>query len=212
LIFSIPTKTEAKAEVEAVSGSTSGGRLFPVILDIGFGTGDSLLHMAQTRADCAIIGVEMLPAGIAQTLDKLFTQGHLNTKVIKADVKLLLQQNLVDDSVDEAYVLFPDPWPNAARDAQKRVIRPEIVALLERKIRRGGVLRIATDVEEMAVWAEQVMASRPSGIWALSSKSVALPGNGPAYRAVTRYELRAAELKHNVYDIEYTLLARDSTT
>ena len=154
----------------------------------------------------------MLSAGVAQTLDKLSTGGHINTKVIKADVKLLLQQNLVDDSVDEAYVLFPDPWPNAARDAEKRVIRQEILALLERKIRQGGVLRVATDVEEMAVWTEHVMATRPNGLWALKSKHIGSPGNGPPYRAVTKYELRAAELKHNVYDLEYTLLARNNNS
>ena len=41
-------------------------RVQPLIVEIGFGNGDFLIHLAQTKPDCNIIGVEIS----SQSMDK----------------------------------------------------------------------------------------------------------------------------------------------
>lgn len=207
-----------------------------VILDIGFGLGDSLLHFARRCDRPLCIGIEILKAGIAQALERIDSEQLTTVKVIRCDVQQVLEQNLPDNTIDEAYVLFPDPWPNASRDADRRVIRPEIVRLLARKIKTGGVLRVATDVAAYADWTIEVLRAagcdiiEPSSLstgsishmssispdstapshssrqWRLTARAVGDPLQGPTYRGKTKYEARAVTLGHQVYDFEFTRL------
>ena len=179
-----------------------------LILDVGFGLGDSLIHLASTRPDCNVLGVELLPSGIAQALQSIHERNLTNCKVVKADLRMLLQPNYLSGNClfDEIYVLFPDPWPNAVRDADKRVIRPEVVQLFERVLRKkGGLLRVSTDVAEMAKWVEDVMASRPPGIWdpKQQTRSQVAPPARPRYRPETKYEKIAQFEGRTVIDLEF---------
>ena len=179
-----------------------------LILDVGFGLGDSLIHLATTRPDCNVLGVELLPSGIAQALQTIHERNLTNAKVVKADCTMLLQPDYLSEScvIDEIYVLFPDPWPNAVRDADKRVIRPETATLFERVLRKkGGVLRVSTDVPEMAKWVEDIMAQRPQGCWdtSLTARSEVVPPARPRYRPETKYEQKAQFEGRSVIDLEF---------
>lgn len=178
-----------------------------VILDIGFGLGDSLLHFASSRKDDNVIGIELLQAGIAQALEQIHEQRLKNVKIVRCDVTLLFSQNLIDACVDETFILFPDPWPNVARDAQRRVIRPDTLDLLERKMKKGGKLSIVTDVYEYAEYVCCLLQER--GRWALLSSTVSEPLLSGENRTLnfpeTKYETKAKELGHNVYSLVYKL-------
>ena len=220
----------------------------PVILDVGFGLGDSLMHLARTRPDCLVLGVEIYQAAVAQAIDKILASaapssssppsappsapspstsstsstsssssappsadsssssgggGINNVRLIRGDLLLLLQQNLIDASLDDVYVCFPDPWYS---DQDRRVLRPETVALLERKLRPGGRLRLATDVAEMAAWVEALIQGRPAGTWMPTMRVESAPLEGPGDRARTLYEAKAVELGHRVWDLEWRRL------
>jgi len=174
-----------------------------LVLDIGFGLGDSLIGMAQSRPNDCFIGCELHKAGIAQALQRV-VQGNLtNVRIIKADVSMLLEGGYMpDDSLDEICVFFPDPWVNAERDIQKRVIRETLLSLFERKLKQGAMLRIATDVQDYANYVQKLMEDRKG--WSLISSTTHLPcQNGPIGRPITRYEERAISLGHTVTDFEY---------
>lgn len=178
-----------------------------VLLDIGFGLGDSLLHFAQARASTSnCLGIELLRSGIAQCLEKIQNLDIQNAKIIRCDVLLLLKQNLVDDCIDETTILFPDPWPSDERDAERRVVRTETLDLLERKLKEGGRLRIVTDVHDYYSYVLALMKKREG--FHLRASSISQPGErGPHILLEwppTKYELRAAELQHSIYYLEYT--------
>jgi len=184
-----------------------------VVLDIGFGLGDSLIYLAERHRDVAnVLGIELLQSGVAQALERIQSHGLDNCKIVRCDVLLLLQQNLVDDCLDEVYVLFPDPWPNESRDSQRRVIRRDIVSLLERKLKKKETSRlyVATDVEEYSEYVRALLATMPK--WSLVSFSVSEPGERGGdvdpgiWPPPTKYELRAKELQHKVYHHVYSLV------
>jgi len=205
-----------------------------------------LMHLARTRPDCLVLGIEIYQAAVAQAIDKILasaatssasppsappsaaspstsstsssasappstdssssissSSGINNVRLIRGDLLLLLQQNLIDASLDEVYVCFPDPWYS---DQDRRVLRPETVALLERKLRPGGRLRLATDVAEMAAWVEALIQGRPAGTWMPTMRVESAPLEGPGDRARTLYEAKAVELGHRVWDLEWRRL------
>jgi len=177
-----------------------------LVLDIGFGLGDSLLYAAKQRPDDFIIGVEIHRAGIAQAIGRMIEGNVTNARIIRADVTMLLEGGggwIKQSSIDEINVFFPDPWANAERDTQKRVIRESMLLLFEQKLKStGAVLRFASDVHEYALYVEQLLECRPG--WSRTFKSIHPPGQGlPSYRTETMYERKAASLGHSVYDYEF---------
>ena len=59
-----------------------------------------------------------------------------------------------DGILDQILIFFPDPW-HKKRHHKRRLIEASFVALLSRKLRAGGILRLATDWQD---YAEQMLA------------------------------------------------------
>jgi tRNA (guanine-N7-)-methyltransferase len=59
------------------------------------------------------------------------------------------------------WINFPDPWPKA-RHARRRLIQPELAALLARRLVPQGALRVATDDVAYAEWIDAVLRAEPA--------------------------------------------------
>ncbi len=179
-----------------------------VVIDVGFGVGNSLLAMSGARKEDCFIGIEIHRAGIAKALQAVRESNSRNVRIIRVDFTMLLEgKHLPEASVDEVCVFFPDPWPNEYRDGNRRVIRNQIITMLERVVKKGGLLRIATDVDEYAEHVGRVMNTRPN--WGLEKSEVHAPGEGSSWareRSYTNYEQKAArEHRMNIYEFMYQL-------
>jgi tRNA (guanine-N7-)-methyltransferase len=181
------------------------------VLDIGFGLGDSITQMALSHPEKNYLGCELLRAGIASALEKSENLGLTNVKVIRADVTMLLTNHLRERSLDEVCVFFPDPWPNIERDGGRRVIREETLQLFQKLLKPQGLLRVATDVEEYAVYVRDLLSKQPN--WKLNVEINHPPCvGGPNWRPVTKYEYRAKDLGHSIWDFEYQFSPSASVT
>lgn len=105
-----------------------------VVLDIGFGMGDSIIGMAQQNTDKIYLGCEIHRAGISTALGNISSLGLVNVKIVRADVKMLLDTSLREKCLDEVCIFFPDPWPNTERDGERRVVRKGWSCLRRRNI------------------------------------------------------------------------------
>ena len=165
-----------------------------VVLDIGFGLGDSLVFMASEHEDKLFLGCEIHRAGIAQCLSEVASRPLENVKLIRADATMLLASHLSRASVDEIHIYFPDPWPNSFRDGERRVVRTRTVGLFQEVLKPGGRVRIATDVAEYASHVTEVFAAAGHSFM-LVDKEVYQPcaSSRLRVRGVTLYEQRAKE-------------------
>jgi tRNA (guanine-N7-)-methyltransferase len=177
------------------------------VLDIGFGMGDSLVHMARFNPAIGYLGCEIHRSGIGSALLKMHSINENvpdNIRIVRADVAMLVS-HLPEKCLSEICIYFPDPWPNAERDAGRRVIRLDMVAAFEKMLIAGGRLHIATDVEQYAEHVVAVM-SQCASQWICESAVESDPVEGcPTHRCVTKYELRAKEMGHRVWDFTYVL-------
>jgi tRNA (guanine-N7-)-methyltransferase len=177
-----------------------------VCLDIGFGSGDSLLFSAMQHPERQHIGCEIHRAGIAQALFSLHNNSNTNTKIIRADVSLLMK-HITDGALSEITVFFPDPWPNHDRDLNRRVIRPDMLASFARVLKSGGILKLGTDCEEYARYAQTLIQLTPDFTQlSLQITPAATPISIQAvpYRPITKYELKAREAGRDVWDMVFS--------
>lgn len=176
------------------------GNRRPVVLEIGFGNGDSLAEMAAADPGRNWLGVEVHGPGVGHLLLQIERRQLTNLRVLRHDAVELLAQGLAPGSLDRAQLYFPDPWPKT-RHHKRRILSPRFVALLGRVIRPGGVFHAATDWEP---YAEQMLAvlESPGGPFV----NLAGPGcfaERPPERPLTRFERRGERLGHRVRDLVF---------
>jgi tRNA (guanine-N7-)-methyltransferase len=117
-----------------------------VCLEIGCGRGDLAVSFGPTHRDVNLIAIDIHTRGIANILQGIEKQSLVNTRVVEGDVLVLLKR-FADASLTEVWVFFPDPWPKP-REQRRRLMRPDVVQELARVLKPGGVLRLATDIED----------------------------------------------------------------
>ena len=169
----------------------------PLVLDVGFGSGDSLIDLAQQRPDFNFIGVEVYRPGIGNTMRKLNAQQIENVRIINADVLEVLHSNVADHCLHGIVVWFPDPWPKK-RHHKRRLVQAEFLQQAARAIKTGGILHIASDWQPyvQAIVAE---ASREQVLQKLDVNVNPLKLKRPH----TRFEQRGLRLGHKVTDLFY---------
>jgi len=125
----------------------------PVCLEIGFGGGEHLIEQARRAPDTGFIGCEPFIEGMAKALTGIQEHGLGNVRLWMDDARLLIAA-LADTSVDQAYILFPDPWPKK-KQQKRRLIQPDFLDALHRIMPVGARVRFATDV---ASYADEALA------------------------------------------------------
>ena len=170
------------------------GRRAPVVLEIGFGMGDTTAAMASADPGRDYLAIEVHTPGIGNLLALVRDRGLPNVRVARGDA-MQLACRLAPGSLDAVHVFFPDPWPKA-RHHKRRLIQPGNVALLRRAIRPGGLLRCATDWPEYAAAMAETLAADP-GLIPAPPESVP-PRAG---RPVTRFERRGRAAGRPIADL-----------
>lgn len=183
---------DAAPDSESLSGQSSA-----VTLEIGFGNGDSLAHMAAADPDSRYIGIEVHRPGVGRLLKTLDEQHIDNVRVYCHDAVEVLEQKIPDGSLDRVLLFFPDPW-HKKKHHKRRIVQTEFASLVARKLRSGGRFHMATDWEPYACHMLEVMQAAPD------FSNTSPTGDfveRPEYRPVTKFEQRGQRLGHGVYDL-----------
>jgi len=159
----------------------------PLVLEIGYGGGEHLARQARQRPGTNFIGCEVFTGGIAKLLQAVEEAALANVRLF-ADDALKLLVKLPDASVDEVFLLYPDPWPKT-RHHKRRFVSPVTLAELARVVRPGGAFHFASDIEDYADWTLAHVLREPAFAFvagAPGSWHEPYPGWEP-----TRYEQKA---------------------
>jgi tRNA (guanine-N7-)-methyltransferase len=173
------------------------GRSGPLVLEIGFGMGQSLVEMAAAAPDVNFLGVEVHRPGVGRLLHSMAEQGVANIRVYCDDAVLVLEECIADAGLDGVQVFFPDPW-HKKRHHKRRLIQPEFVKLLSRKLKPGGCLHLATDWENYADHMLEVLSAEPALV---NSSGPGQYSARPGARPLTKFEQRGQRLGHGVWDL-----------
>ncbi len=175
------------------------GRDAPCTLEIGFGNGENLAALARAHPERDYLGVEVHRPGVGRLLLSLEREQLANVRLICHDAVEVLARQVAPGSLAEILILFPDPWPKK-RHHKRRLIQPSFVALIERALGAGGVLRLATDWQPYAQDMLACLSAAPHLRNLAGERGFV---ERPAERAPTRFELRGTRLGHEVWDLAF---------
>jgi tRNA (guanine-N7-)-methyltransferase len=176
------------------------GRSGPLVLEIGFGMGQSLVATAAAKPETNFIGIEVHKPGVGKLLHSMEERGVDNIRIYCHDAVEVLRDCIPDVSLDVVQIFFPDPW-HKKRHNKRRLIQPPFVAQLVSKLKPGGILHLATDWEDYARQMMDVLGAAEE----LSNTS----GDGqfadrPQHRPLTKFEKRGELLGHGVWDLVFS--------
>lgn len=180
-------------------GSVFGRAGAPLVIDIGPGMGATTTTLAQSRPDYNYLSVEVHTPGIGSLLRLAGKYGLSNIRVISHDAIEVIRHMLPANSLSQALIFFPDPWPKK-RHHKRRLLNPAFASLLLTRLKDHGRVYVSTDWEDYAESIPAVFEN--SGYVNLAGAGQRSPR--PRWRPVTKFERRGAGLGHAVHDFIFT--------
>jgi tRNA (guanine-N7-)-methyltransferase len=185
---------DSPADLSQVFGNDN-----PVILEIGFGNGDSLAQMALGNPGLNYLGIEVHRPGVGHLLHLIEEQGIENLRLMSDDAVEILKAQIPEQALTGVQLFFPDPWPKK-KHHKRRIVQPEFVKLIASRLKSGGFFHMATDWENYAEHMLEVMSA------AEEFTNSAMAGDfipRPESRPLTKFEQRGQRLGHGVWDLLY---------
>lgn len=184
---------------ERIAFETLFGNTNPVILEIGFGNGESLAQMAQENPQNNYLGIEVHTPGVGHILTRIEQLNLKNIRLSSADAVELIAQRLPEKSLSGVQIYFPDPW-HKKRHNKRRLIQASFLALLKPCLREQAVLHIATDWEPYTEHCETVIATDADFT---PHPEFSNKHQRPPHRPETKFERRGLKLGHVISDLLY---------
>jgi tRNA (guanine-N7-)-methyltransferase len=169
------------------------------VIEIGFGNAEQLLFSAQQEPEKNFIGIEVHAPGVGRALNGIAQLQLSNVRVYQHDAVEVIRDEIADGSLEEIRIYFPDPW-HKKRHHKRRIIQPEFLKLICRKLKPGGLVHLATDWQEYAEHMWDVCDNEPM---LRNSKEPRGFIPRPAWRMQTHFETRGQNLGHGVWDLLY---------
>jgi tRNA (guanine-N7-)-methyltransferase len=213
------TQADALERLWAAYGTAVSGRpmdlaaLFgradlPVVLEIGFGMGDSTAAMAAAAPETGILAVDVHTPGHGNLLRLVERLRLDNVRLAAGDAVILLRDMLPPGALAGLRIYFPDPWPKS-RHHKRRLIQQEFVALAASRLAPGGTVHCATDWEPYAEQMLAVLSACPelANLHPRGDGTVREDGSVPGYaprpewRPLTKFERVGLAKGHRVHDL-----------
>ncbi len=133
----------------------------PVVMEIGFGNGDFLVHLARAHPDWWLLGVEIYLPGVAKAVARLEDAGVIERcRISQFPAQYVLAHQVGEGGLHGIYINHPDPWPKA-RHHKRRLIQKDFARLLTSRLEIGGFLKLATDWPELGEWMRDILDATP---------------------------------------------------
>lgn len=173
------------------------GRSAPLVVEVGFGMGDSLLSMAMAEPEKDFIGVEVHPPGVGRLINEAGKAELKNLKVYLADALDVMDDCIPKNCADRFQLYFPDPW-HKKKHTKRRIVQEAFIERVHTVLKPSAVFHMATDWEH---YAEHMMEAM-----SLATKFENIAGEyqyseRPSYRPITKFEKRGTRLGHGIWDL-----------
>lgn len=173
------------------------GRTAPLAIEIGSGTGESLVAMAAQRPDLDVVAFEVFAPAVASTLSRIAREGVRNVRIAMVDGLEGLTQLVALASLAELWTYFPDPW-HKARHHKRRLVSTGFAALVADRLIEDGRWLLATDWPDYDEWIIDQVAAEPR----LAPQTIEPigPDSRPFGRPLTKYERRGLAAGREIHE------------
>ena len=132
----------------------------PLVLELGFGRGEFLMHLAGEASTRAHVGVEVSRKRVLKMARRVARADVHNIRLVHSTAERFLDDCLAPQSVAQVWINFSDPWPKK-RHHPRRLVDTALVGRLCECLVEGGALEVATDHVPYAEHIDSVLRSEP---------------------------------------------------
>ncbi len=174
------------------------GNDHPVILEIGFGNGESLAEQAAAEPEHNFLGIEVHRPGVGHLLRLVEERGLTNLRIVNHDAVEVLEHMIPERSLSGVQIYFPDPWPKK-KHHKRRIVQPSFLRLLASRMRPGAFLHLATDWQDYAEHMVDALHQVEDLFENTAVEGAFVPR--PQRRPQTKFERRGQRLGHGTWDL-----------
>ena len=157
-----------------------------IILDIGFGTGESTIVLNEIFSNYIVCGIEAYKPGIKKLMAE-------KIPVEYGDASEIIEQ-FDDNKVSQIYMLFPDPWQKA-KHRKRRLFSEYTFKIIDRILKKGGFFHFTSDNINYAFEAKCIIEKS-------SSRKIGF-SNHRGLRPITKYEVKGIKKRNFIFDLIY---------
>jgi tRNA (guanine-N7-)-methyltransferase len=164
-----------------------------IVAEIGFGNGEFLQYLAESKTDFLVVGMEISQWCIAKAARRFLAARAGSVRILHGDARYLLRYAFEPGSISEVFMNFPCPWPKKRHEG-RRVTRGGFAELLRSRLAEGGAFNLATDVDWYAEEAAKVF-----------SETAGFAASGPERNGTreyaTKYERKWRAMGRDIYAV-----------
>jgi tRNA (guanine-N7-)-methyltransferase len=168
----------------------------PLLVEIGFGNGDSLVQQAAEHPEWNVIGIEVHTPGVGHCLLAANDAGLTNLRLIDHDAIDVLRHMIAPASIARLNLYFADPWPKK-RHHKRRIVQAGFLQLVADRLAPQGRLHIATDWANYAEHIDETFAASDLFVCVERREH---DGDAPLDRPATKFERRGLKRGHRIVD------------
>ncbi|MGV2830252.1 tRNA (guanosine(46)-N7)-methyltransferase TrmB [Myxosarcina sp. GI1(2024)] len=124
----------------------------PLHFDIGCAKGRFLLQMAQLKPETNFLGIEIRQSLVTDANQKKTQLNSKNLHYLFGNINnsaSAILDSLGKNTLHTVSIQFPDPWFKN-KHHKRRVVQPELVAILSNYLVEGGTVFLQSDIREVA--------------------------------------------------------------
>lgn len=163
-----------------------------LIVEIGFGSGDFLIKLAEENRDKVFFGIEKSWIPVNKLLKKCSLKKINNIYCTRLDAYWAFQLLFRDSSVKKIIMNYPDPWFKKSH-VEKRLTRRENLYVYTKKLIPSGEIKIRTDDYSFVEFTLQEASFLNCFSINVSNPTINEP--------LTKYEKRWLSMGKNIWDI-----------
>lgn len=151
-----------------------------LVLEIGSHFGEVILQMAEDEKNHAFLGMDITLKRVVKLAQKAKDSSLQNLTSLLCNARGL-DRVFEDGELDAVLVFFPDPWAKKKRQKKNRLLQPDFLKVLARKLKDDGYFWFKTDCEP---YKEEVHEALAAAGW----RSVETPSGLAARIYTSRFE------------------------
>ena len=159
------------------------------IVEVGFGSGRHLIHLAKKYPEKTILGIEIHKPSIEQVLKRCIHEKIDNIRIINHDARIILSK-INSNQLHSIYVHFPVPWD---KKPHRRVINEDFINESKRVLQKDGFLHLRTDSDNYFEYSFNEFMK-------FKEMDLKVKKNIP-YEVSSKYEDRWRRQQKDIYDI-----------
>jgi len=131
----------------------------PLHLDIGCGSGDFLIQLANQNKNWNYIGLEIREKLVNKSKSKLKDESIGNLFFAFGNAEYLIEDcigKFPADTVSSVSFNFPDPWFKK-KHHKRRIMQPQLIHKISQLMANGGCISIKSDVEELFEYMDMTL-------------------------------------------------------